>query len=126
MLGLILRALATRRAATLTLLVLTVLSAGAAAAAPQYVAGAMGDLAEARAEAAPVAQRVLERADPDTRRSPHRRTGWTAFAEEVAAALPLPGVDPGDRRCRSPAPRPANAAGRPRPACTTAPGSATS
>jgi len=59
MLGLILRALASRRAATLTLLGLTVLAAGAAAAAPQYVASAMRDLAVARASSAPLDQRTL-------------------------------------------------------------------
>jgi hypothetical protein len=91
MLGLILRALAARRAATLTLLVLTVLSAGAAAAAPQYVAGSMGNLAEARADAAPVAQRVLEVQTriPGAVLTPER---VEAFAEEVAGALPLPGL----------------------------------
>jgi putative ABC transport system permease protein len=91
MLGLILRALATRRAATLTLLVLTVLAAGAAAAAPQYVAASMADLAEARAEAAPVDQRVL---NVQTRIPGDQLTAdrVDAFAEEVAAALPLPGL----------------------------------
>jgi putative ABC transport system permease protein len=91
MLGLILRALATRRAATLTLLVLTVLAAGAAAAAPQYVAASMADLAEARAEAAPVDQRVL---NVQTRIPGSQLTAdrVDAFAEEVAAALPLPGL----------------------------------
>ena len=91
MLGLILRALASRRAATLTLLVLTVLSAGAAAAAPQYVAKSMGNLAQARAEAAPVSQRVLSAQTriPGDLLSPG---GIDAFAREVADALPLPGV----------------------------------
>ena len=91
MLGLILRALATRRAATLTLLVLTVLAAGAAAAAPQYVASSMADLAEARAEAAPVGQRVLT---VQTRIPGKQLTAdrVDTFAEDVAAALPLPGI----------------------------------
>ena len=57
MIGLILRALASRRAPAITLFLLTVLSAGAAAAAPQYVAATTRDLATASAEAAPVADR---------------------------------------------------------------------
>ncbi|MEV4617845.1 ABC transporter permease [Asanoa sp. NPDC049573] len=58
MFGLILRALATRRAPSLTLFLLTVLSAGAAAAAPQYIAATTRDLATASAEAAPVSDRT--------------------------------------------------------------------
>ncbi|GIF72772.1 FtsX-like permease family protein [Asanoa siamensis] len=59
MFGLILRALASRRAPSITLFLLTVLSAGAAAAAPQYIATATRDLAHATAEAAPVLDRAV-------------------------------------------------------------------
>jgi putative ABC transport system permease protein len=57
MFGLILRALASRRAPSITLFLLTVLSAGAAAVAPQYIAATTRDLATASAEAAPVSDR---------------------------------------------------------------------
>ncbi|MDG4823014.1 hypothetical protein O7635_14260 [Asanoa sp. WMMD1127] len=59
MFGLILRALASRRAPAVTLFLLTVLSAGAAAAAPQYIAATTRDLASAAAEAAPVSSRSV-------------------------------------------------------------------
>jgi len=59
MLGLIVRALASRRAPAVTLFLLTVLSAAAAAAAPQYVAATTRDLATAAVEAAPVSDRTV-------------------------------------------------------------------
>src|ERR1700754_1738535 len=59
MFGLILRAIASRRAPAVTLFLLTILSAGAAAAAPQYVATTTRDLAAATAEAAPVDARTV-------------------------------------------------------------------
>ncbi|MEV4538074.1 FtsX-like permease family protein [Asanoa sp. NPDC049518] len=68
MFGLILRAIASRRAPAVTLFLLTVLSAGAAAAAPQYIATTTRDLAAATAEAAPVdARTVTLRRDLDQR-----------------------------------------------------------
>lgn len=91
MLGLIFRALASRRAATWTLLVLTLLAAGAAAAAPQYVVTSMAELAQARAEAAPINQRLLT---TQTRIPGNVLTADRVerFAETVTEALPLPGL----------------------------------
>jgi FtsX-like permease family protein len=91
MLGLIVRALASRRAPTVTLVLLAVLSAGAAAAAPQYVATTARDLAMAAAEAAPVLDRsvaVQLRLDEETLTADR----VSAVARDVAGAFDLPGL----------------------------------
>ncbi|GAA1841101.1 hypothetical protein GCM10009687_02840 [Asanoa iriomotensis] len=91
MFGLIVRALASRRAPSITLFLLTVLSAGAAAAAPQYIAASTRDLASASAQAAPVADRaVFMRRGIDTR---DLRPDTVSQAEqEVSAAIGLPAL----------------------------------
>ena len=91
MFGLILRAIASRRAPSITLFLLTVLSAGAAAAAPQYIAATTRDLAAATAEAAPVdARSVTMQRNIDQR---DLRPDAVEQAErEVSDALGLPAL----------------------------------
>ncbi|WP_116068600.1 FtsX-like permease family protein [Asanoa ferruginea] len=89
MFGLILRALASRRAPSLTLFLLTVLSAGAAAAAPQYIAATTRDLATASAEAAPVSDRsATVRRGVD--QGDLRPDSVTSAEQEVRDAFALP------------------------------------
>ncbi|SNT15430.1 FtsX-like permease family protein [Asanoa hainanensis] len=89
MFGLILRAIASRRAPSITLFLLTVLSAGAAAAAPQYIAMTTRELAAATAEAAPVdARTVTLRRDLDQREV--RPDSVENAVREVSDAIGLP------------------------------------
>ncbi|GIF64541.1 hypothetical protein Ais01nite_25760 [Asanoa ishikariensis] len=89
MFGLILRAIASRRAPAVTLFLLTVLSAGAAAAAPQYIATTTRDLAAATAEAAAVdARTVTLRRELDQREL--RPDAVKQAEREVSDALGLP------------------------------------
>jgi hypothetical protein len=89
MLGLIVRALLCRRAPAITLLLLSILSAGAAAAAPQYIARSARQMASAAVAAASVRDRTFAaelRLDGGAL-TPDR---VAAAVEEVRSAVALP------------------------------------
>jgi hypothetical protein len=79
MLWLIVRALLGRRAPAITLLLLSILSAGAAAAAPQYVARSAQDMAAAAVAAASVGDRTFA--------ADLRLDGGALTADRVASAV---------------------------------------